>query len=51
MIDGEVYIHNAVSLFFKFGCAGSLLLLGLSVVGVRWAAHCGGSSCCGAQVH
>ena len=43
------FIMQSLSFFLKFGCAGSLLLLGLSVVGVQWAAHGGGSSCCGAQ--
>ena len=42
--------------FFIFGCAGSLLLLcGLSIVAATLhcsmqASHCGGFSCCGAQV-
>ena len=51
MVDGEIYIHNAISLslLFKFGCTGSSLLLGLRVVGVQWAAHWGGASCCGAR--
>ena len=43
------FIMQSLSLLFKFGCTGSSLLLGLPVVGVQWAAHWGGSSCCRAR--
>ena len=44
--------------YFIFGCIGSSLLRGLSLVAASggatprcgaWASHCGGFSCCGAQ--
>ena len=51
--------ENGIYYLFIFGCVGSLLLGGLSLVrasrrgyslvAVAWASHCSGFSCCQAQ--
>ena len=50
MVDGEVSIHNAISLSLLFEFLRWVFVAaGLPGVGLQWAAHCGGSSWCGAQ--